>query len=183
MENLRNDIEKSLKGGVKIGEKMLVLYEDLLDVINFGMLKNLKKINTKLHIANEQLESIVKNNIGIPLNDTLMKLKEKLNNFSLDDLKEDLNSTIYDIKQDLINALSKKNLTNTPLMKFLEKFKKMKKFNYMDKIVSSINDTLTDFNKKIVEQLYNLQEKVNEIEEIKNRHNESNIKEIILFMI
>ena len=175
LEKLGNDIEKSLKGAAKIGDKMQVLNDDLLDLINLGMLKNIKKINTKMHKANEQLESNVKKYIGISLNDTLKELKEKLTNFRLDDL-----------------ISNKINLTNIPLMEFLEKFKNQNIFNetlkqldkniksfYMNKIVSRLNDTLTDLNKKIVKQLYNLQEKVNEIEEIKNRHNESNIKEII----
>ena len=75
-----------------------------------------------MHVTNEQLELLVQKSIGIPLKDTLMKLKEILTNFNQDDLKEDLNRTICHISRDLINVLSNnklKNLTNSHLKIFL----------------------------------------------------------------
>ena len=206
LEKLRNDIEKSLKGGIKIVNQMLVFRDDFEGVINFGMLKDLKKIMTKMHVTNEQLELLVQKSIGIPLKDTLMKLKEILTNFNQDDLKEDLNRTICHISRDLINVLSNnklKNLTNSQLMKLLEKFKNSKKNNkifkqldeimklpYLNKTIPAINGTLTSFNQKIVEQLKNLQVKVNEIEDIKKKYNQSNItgtieekREILQYML
>ena len=122
--------------------------------------------------ADEKLNSTIINDLLDKISQINVNISEKLNNSEIKDKAVDLISKIKKIREE--NA-------NTTISQKLDELKVKIQSNALEKVVTNLDLSMTNFNNKIVGDLMDIQKKVEKINELREKYKDSNdtAKEII----
>lgn len=98
MDQLRENLEDKLNDTVNDIENLDDVNDDLKDILNFNIMKLIKKIDSDLNEIFSALIDFQDEKIVQPLNDKINELVDKLYNFDLEALKIKLNETVCNFK-------------------------------------------------------------------------------------
>ena len=146
MDQLRENLVDKLNDTVNDIEYLDDVNDDLKDILNFNIMKLIKKIDLDLNEISSALIDFLDEKIVQPLNDKINELVDKLNKFDLEALKIKLNETVCNLQILIVDNIE---MSYIKLKKFYENLKKI-----LDKIPKSIIKFLNfDLKPKLLELL------------------------------